>query len=236
MILFNSVSKRYNNDKLALNNVNFFIDKGEFVFIIGASGAGKSTITKLIMREELPTDGSIMINNTDITLLPRKELPFYRRKLGMVFQDFRLIPGKSVYENVAFALQITGASAKEVRRRVPNVLSMVGLSHKAKALPNQLSGGEQQRVALARAMVNNPPVLIADEPTGNLDPVNSEEIMQILMDINKNGTTVLTVTHAEDIVNRMKKRVIEIQEGVIIRDEEQGAYVADGLTVNSKVF
>lgn len=225
MILFNSVSKKYNNDKLALDNVNFFIDKGEFVFIIGSSGAGKSTITKLIMREELPTGGRIMINNTDITMLPRNELPYYRRKLGMVFQDFRLIQTKTVYENVAFALQITGATAKEVRRVVPNVLSMVGLSHKAKAFPNQLSGGEQQRVALARAMVNNPPVLIADEPTGNLDPTNAEEIMQILMDINKHGTTVLTVTHADDIVNRMKKRVIEIQEGIIIRDQEQGAYI-----------
>lgn len=225
MILFNSVSKRYNNDKLALDNVNFFIDKGEFVFIIGASGAGKSTITKLIMREELPTNGSILINNTDITLLPRKELPYYRRKLGMVFQDFRLLQSKTVYDNVAFALQITGATVKEVRRRVPNVLSMVGLSHKAKAFPNQLSGGEQQRVALARAMVNNPPVLITDEPTGNLDPSTSEEIMQILSDINKHGTTILTVTHAEDIVNRFKKRVIEIQDGVIIRDEEQGKYL-----------
>lgn len=225
MILFNSVSKRYNNDKLALDNVNFFIDKGEFVFIIGSSGAGKSTITKLIMREELPTEGRILIGNTDITMLPRNELPYYRRKLGMVFQDFRLIPSKTVYDNVAFALQITGATAKEVRRRVPNVLSMVGLSHKAKSLPNHLSGGEQQRVSLARAMVNNPPVLIADEPTGNLDPTTTEEIMQILLDINKHGTTVLTVTHADDIVNRMKKRVIEIQEGIIIRDQEQGAYV-----------
>lgn len=237
MILFNNVSKRYDNsDRLALDNVNFFIDKGEFVFIIGSSGAGKSTITKLIMREELPTSGNIIINNTDITLLPRKELPYYRRKLGIVFQDFRLIQSKNVYENVAFALQITGASAKEVRRRVPSVLNMVGLSHKAKAMPAHLSGGEQQRVALARAMVNNPPVLIADEPTGNLDPANSEEIIQILLDINMHGTTVLMVTHAEDIVNRMKKRVIEIQEGVIIRDQEHGSYMSNGFIKQNKIF
>lgn len=225
VILFNNVSKRYENGTLALNEVNFFVDKGEFVFIIGSSGAGKSTITKLIMCEEAPTGGSILINRTDITRLPHDELPYYRRKMGMVFQDFRLLPNKTVFDNVAFGMLVTGASKRDIRRKVPAVLNMVGLANKAKARPNQLSGGEQQRVSLARAMVNNPPVLLADEPTGNLDPATAEEIMQILEEINYHGTTVLVVTHASDIVDRMQKRVIEIQSGQVVRDEAQGAYV-----------
>jgi len=224
LILLNNVSKKYENGTLALDNVSFYITKGEFVFIVGSSGAGKSTLTKLILCEEKLTGGSLRINGVDIDGLHKKELPFYRRSLGMVFQDFRLLPNKSVFDNVAFAMQIRGATNKEIRRSVPNVLSMVGLSHKARVRPNELSGGEQQRVALARAMVNNPPVLIADEPTGNLDPSTAGEIMQILEDINRRGTTVLVITHAKGIVDKMQKRVIEIDRGNIIRDEERGGY------------
>lgn len=218
MIFFNNVTKRYDNGTVALDDVSFFIDKGEFVFIVGSSGAGKSTITKLILCEEQPTGGTVLINGINLKDLKHREMPFYRRQIGIVFQDFRLLPNKSVYDNIAFAMQVRNATTKEIRRAIPNVLSMVGLSHKAKVRPGQLSGGEQQRVALARAMVNNPPVLIADEPTGNLDPATAFEIMQLLEDINKRGTTVLTVTHARDIVDKMKKRVIEIDNGTIIRD------------------
>lgn len=225
MIMFNNVSMKYEDTgELALDQVNFLVEKGEFVFIIGASGAGKSTITHLITREITPTDGSILVGGQDISTLKRRHLPYYRRKIGMVFQDFRLLESKTVYENVAFALQITGTSSKNIRRIVPNVLGMVGLSGKANALPSQLSGGEMQRVALARAMANNPDLLIADEPTGNLDPQNAEEIMNILLDINKHGTTVLTVTHDVNMVNKMKQRVIEIQDGVIVRDQQEGSY------------
>lgn len=222
MIFFDNVTKKYENGTIAVNNVSFFIDKGEFVFIVGSSGAGKSTITKLLLCEEQPTSGTILINGINIKNLKHSEMPYYRRQLGMVFQDFRLLPNKTVYENIAFAMQVRNASTREIRRAIPNVLSLVGLSNKAKVKPGQLSGGEQQRVALARAMVNNPPVLIADEPTGNLDPTTAFEIMQLLEDINKRGTTVLTVTHARDIVNTMKKRVIEIDNGCIIRDEVGG--------------
>ncbi len=222
MVFFNHVTKQYDNGIVALDDVNFFVDKGEFVFIVGSSGAGKSTITKLILCEEHPTGGSILINGINLSELRHREMPCYRRQLGMVFQDFRLLPNKSVFDNIAFAMHVRSATAKEIRRGVPNVLAMVGLSAKAKARPNQLSGGEQQRVALARAMVNNPPVLIADEPTGNLDPTTAEGIMNILEDINKRGTTVITVTHAQDHVNRMKKRVIEIDYGKIVRDEIGG--------------
>lgn len=218
MIFFNNVTKQYENGTVALDKVSFFIDKGEFVFIVGSSGAGKSTITKLILCEDQPTKGTVLINGINLKDLKHREMPFYRRQLGMVFQDFRLLPNKTVYDNIAFAMQVRNAASKEIRRAIPNVLSMVGLSHKAKVKPWQLSGGEQQRVALARAMVNNPPVLIADEPTGNLDPATAFDIIRILEDINKRGTTVLTVTHARDVVNKMKKRVIEIDEGNIIRD------------------
>ena len=218
MIIFNNVSKVYGNGTKALDNVNFFVQKGEFVFLVGMSGAGKSTITKLILSEEKPTEGSIVINGINVEKLRKRDLPYYRRSMGMVFQDFRLLPNKTVFENVAFALRVCGASQKEIRRSVPSALSMVGLTHKAKARPLELSGGEQQRVALARAMVGNPPILIADEPTGNLDPATSLEIMQLLEDINKKGTTVITVTHALDLVDKMEKRVIEIKQGSIIRD------------------
>ena len=214
----------YNHNIFALSNVNIVIEKGEFVFLVGPSGAGKSTFVKALLKEIDLTNGSIIVNNTDITKLKRNDIPYYRRKIGVVFQDFRLIPNLSVYENVAFAMRVIEAPVKEIRKRVPMVLSMVGLSTKYKALPHQLSGGEQQRVSLARAMVNNPALLIADEPTGNLDPDTAMEIMDTLNDINHAGTTVLMATHAKDIVDNMRKRVIALEKGVVIRDEKRGAY------------
>ncbi len=225
MVFFSDVSKKYEKtNTLALDRVSFYIEKGEFVFIIGSSGAGKSTITKLMLAEEQLTDGSITINGIDVGSLKRKNIPFYRRSIGMVFQDFRLLSNKTVYENVAFAMKIRNASKKEIRRAVPAILSMVGISDKAKAMPHQLSGGEQQRVALARAMINNPAVIIADEPTGNLDPATADEIMELFEAINKRGTTVIIITHAKDIVDKMQKRVIELDNGSMVRDEQKGGY------------
>ncbi|MBU5485157.1 cell division ATP-binding protein FtsE [Clostridium sp. MSJ-11] len=224
MIEFKNVNKVYNNNIFALSNMSLTINKGEFVFLVGPSGAGKSTFIKSLLKEIEPTSGSIFINNVNIGELKRKDIPHYRRKIGMVFQDFRLIPTLNVYENVAFAMRVIEMPLKEIRKKVPAVLSMVGLSSKHKAFPHQLSGGEQQRVALARAIVNNPSLLIADEPTGNLDPETAMEIMDILNDINHAGTTVLMATHAKDIVNSMRKRVIAIEKGVIVRDEQRGAY------------
>ncbi len=225
MVFFSDVSKKYDKtNTLALDRVSFYIEKGEFVFIIGSSGAGKSTLTKLMLAEEQLTDGNITINGTDVGSLKKKNIPMYRRSIGMVFQDFRLLNNKTVYENVAFAMQIRNASKKEIRRAVPAILSMVGISDKAKAMPYQLSGGEQQRVALARAMVNNPPVLIADEPTGNLDPATADEIMELFEAINRRGTTVIIITHAKDIVDKMQKRVIELDRGSMVRDVQKGGY------------
>ncbi|MFL0249068.1 cell division ATP-binding protein FtsE [Clostridium neuense] len=224
MIEFKNVSKVYGNDVTALSNVSISIDRGEFVFVVGASGAGKSTFIKLLMKEIEPTKGNIIVNDTDITTLKRKQIPYYRRKIGMVFQDYRLIPTLSVYENVAFAMRIVEASYREIKKRVPLVLSLVGLSDKHNDFPNQLSGGEQQRVALARAIVNNPSFLIADEPTGNLDPETAMGIVSLISDINKAGTTVIMATHAEQIVNHMKKRVIAVENGTIVRDERKGRY------------
>lgn len=224
MIIFSNVSKTYENGTKALDNVSFFIDRGEFVFVVGPSGAGKSTLIKLLMHEETATSGDVIINNVNVGALRQKEIPYLRRSMGVVFQDFRLLPKKTVYENVSFAMEIVGASKREMRRQVPNVLSMVGLSHKAKMLPSQLSGGEQQRVVLARALANNPALLIADEPTGNLNPKTAMEIVELLDDINKRGTTVIMATHAKDIVDSMKKRVIAIEDGVIARDEARGEY------------
>ncbi len=225
MVFFSDVSKKYDKtNTLALDRVSFYIEKGEFVFIIGSSGAGKSTLTKLMLAEEQLTDGSITINGIDVGNLKNKDIPYYRRSIGMVFQDFRLLNNKTVYENVAFSMQIRNASKKEIRRAVPAILSMVGISDKAKAMPYQLSGGEQQRVALARAMVNNPAVLIADEPTGNLDPATADEIMELFDAINKRGTTVIIITHAKDIVDKMQKRVIELESGSMIRDVQKGGY------------
>ncbi|MEQ8155104.1 MAG: cell division ATP-binding protein FtsE [Clostridiaceae bacterium] len=224
MIEFKNVSKVYNNNVRALSNVNINIQAGEFVFLVGPSGAGKSTFIKMILKEIEPSEGTLTVNDTDLSVIKRSQIPYYRRKIGMVFQDFRLIPTLNVYENVAFAMRVVESSPKEIRRRVPMVLSLVGLSHKYKMFPNQLSGGEQQRVSLARAIVNNPAVLIADEPTGNLDPETATEIMNLLDDINRGGTTVLMATHAKDIVDSMKKRVIAIEKGQIARDEMRGRY------------
>ncbi|MBM7684414.1 cell division ATP-binding protein FtsE [Defluviitalea raffinosedens] len=224
MIELHNITKIYPNNVTALKNISLSIEKGEFVFIIGSSGSGKSTLLKLLLKEIEPTEGEIIISDKNITHLKKKEIPFLRRKLGVVFQDFRLLPNKTVYENVAFAMQIVEATPKEIRRNVPMVLSMVGLAKKARCYPSQLSGGEQQRTALARAIVNNPPILICDEPTGNLDPLTSWEIMKLLKDINDRGTTVIIATHEKDIVDKMKKRVIEIKEGVLIRDLQKGGY------------
>lgn len=224
MIQFRNVTKIYPNGLCALSNVNFTIKDGEFVFVVGASGAGKTTLMKLLLKEIEPTSGSIIVDDIDLSTLKRKEIPYYRRKLGVVFQDFRLLPDRTAYENVAFAMEIVGASPREIRRRVPAVLNMVGLGLKAHAYPYQLSGGEQQRVAIARALVNNPSILIADEPTGNLDPVTAMEIMKILNLINRRGTTVIMATHAKNIVNAMRKRVLQFRKGVLIRDEQEGGY------------
>lgn len=224
MILLSNVTKVYPNGSTALDDISFFIERGEFVFIVGPSGSGKSTLIKLLMHEELATSGEVIINNDDISTLKRREIPYLRRSMGVVFQDFRLLSNKTVFENVAFAMDIIGASKKEIRKQVPTVLSLVGLSHKAKSYPSELSGGEQQRVALARALVNNPAFLIADEPTGNLNPKAAMEIMELLDDINKRGTTVIMATHAKDIVDKMKKRVIAIEDGKLVRDETRGGY------------
>lgn len=222
MIEFKNVSKKYATGTEAVNNANFKIDKGDFVFLVGASGSGKSTLIKLILKEEEPTTGNIIINGKDTTFLKPKRIPYLRRSMGVVFQDFRLLPDKTVYENVAFAMYIVKATPRHIRRQVPMVLALVGLSQKAKVYPNELSGGEQQRVALARALVNNPSMIIADEPTGNLDPDTAWDIMQLLNEINLRGTTIVMATHAKDIVNKMNKRVIQINSGNIVRDEKGG--------------
>jgi len=224
LIEFQNVSKMYVNDVYALYNVNFRIQNGEFVFVVGASGAGKTTLVKLLLKEIEPTAGSIFVDGVDITTLKRREIPYYRRKIGVVFQDFRLLSDKTAYENVAFAMEIIGASRREIRRQVPAALGLVGLGSKAHDYPHQLSGGEQQRVALARALVNNPSILIADEPTGNLDPATSMEIMRIINMINRRGTTVIMATHARNIVNTMRKRVIQLDKGLLVRDEQEGGY------------
>ena len=224
MIEFNNVSKIYNNNVKALSDVSVKIDSGDFVFLVGPSGSGKSTFIKMLLKEIEPTMGSITVADKNLSERKRSQIPYYRRKIGMVFQDFRLIPTLNVYENVAFAMRVVEASQKEIRKRVPMVLSLVGLSHKYKMFPNELSGGEQQRVSLARAIVNNPSVLIADEPTGNLDPDTAKEIMELLEDINRSGTTIVMATHAKDIVDSMKKRVIAIEKGSIVRDDRRGMY------------
>lgn len=225
MIKLKNISKEYSNGVIALSNINLEIHKGEFVFLVGSSGAGKSTLIKLLLKEEEPTEGTLYLDNIDITDISDRRIPNIRRNIGVVFQDFRLLANKTVYENVSFAMEILGTHPKEIRRRVPMILSLVDLSSKASHFPDQLSGGENQRVSIARAIVNNPPVLIADEPTGNLDPDTSWEIMSVLTDINNRGTTVLMATHAKDIVNSLKKRVIAIENGIIVRDEEKGGYI-----------
>lgn len=227
MIEFKNVSKIYGTGVEAVHNATFTIEKGEFAFLVGASGSGKSTLIKLILKEEEANKGNIIINGRDITFLREKRVPFLRRSMGVVFQDFRLLPDKTVYDNVAFAMRIVNATPKHIRRQVPMVLSLVGLSNKAKMYPNELSGGEQQRVALARALVNNPSMIIADEPTGNLDPETAWEIMNLLNEINARGTTIVMATHARDIVDKMKKRVIQIEKGVIVRNDKRGGYTSE---------
>ena len=218
MIEFNNVTKTYKNGTEALKDVNLKIDKGEFVFVVGPSGAGKSTFIKLLLREEVPTKGHIEVNGFDLKKIKRRHIPKFRRSLGVVFQDFRLIPNMTVYDNVAFALRVTNVANRSIRQRVPYILNLVGLAHKARSYPEQLSGGEQQRVALARALVNNPSLLIADEPTGNVDPEMSMEIVELLSEINKCGTTVVMVTHEHDLVHKFDRRVITINHGNIVSD------------------
>ena len=224
MIEFKDVTKVYPNGTEALNGVNLTINDGEFVFIVGASGAGKSTMTKLLTREEKLTGGSITVNNFDLNKMPDRKVPYYRRQIGVVFQDFRLLDDMTVYENVAFAMQIIGESDKTIKRRVPSLLSIVGLQDKASCFPSQLSGGEQQRVALARALANNPKTIIADEPTGNIDPKLSMEIMNLLIKINGKNRTVIVVTHEKDLVDYFRKRVITIEHGVVVGDREGGMF------------
>lgn len=226
MIEFVNVTKQYDDaGNIALYDANFKIENGEFVFLVGSSGAGKTTITKLLMRETNATEGQVILDGIDVTALPDKEIPYLRRKMGVVFQDFRLLEDRTVYENVEFAMRVVGAGKREIRRRVPEVLNEVGLNFKAKMYPRQLSGGEQQRVALARALANHPVILIADEPTGNLNPKTAMEIMEVFEEINRMGTTIIMATHAKDIVDIMKKRVIEIQDGKVVRDEVGGEYL-----------
>ena len=227
MIVLDNVSMTYPGGNTALKDINIQIKKGEFVFIVGRSGSGKTTLIKLLLRELVPTKGTIMVDNQDLTKLKRREIPKVRRKIGIVFQNFRLLKDLTVYENVAFAQRVIEAPAYQIRRQVPSMLTMVGLADKYRSYPRELSGGEQQRVAIARALVNDPPILIADEPTGNLDPENSVEIMKMLDEINKRGTTVVVVTHNQEIVNTMKKRVITLKKGRIISDEEKGGYTYD---------
>lgn len=226
MIQMYGVSKTYVGEVKveALKDINLHIKKGEFVFMVGPSGAGKSSLTKLIIREELPTKGQIMVDSKSLLRMREREIPYFRRKIGFIFQDFRLLMERTVYENVAFAMEAIEMSRGEVKDRVPAVLEMVGLKDKLQAYPHQLSGGQQQRVCIARAVVNDPRIIIADEPTGNLDPDTSWEVMNILMAINKRGTTVVVATHDRDMVDRMKRRVVALSSGRIIRDEERGGY------------
>lgn len=224
MIKLVNIGKVYKGGVRALSDINLHIHKGEFVYIVGESGAGKSTLVKLLLKEEKATSGEMFINDVNVTDVSNRRIPYIRRNLGVVFQDFRLLHNKTVYENISFAMEILGADPKEIRRRVPVVLNRVDLSRKASSFPEQLSGGEQQRVSIARSIVNNPPILLADEPTGNLDPDNALEIMKILNDINARGTTVIMATHAKEIVDNLRRRVIQLKDGVVIRDQKRGGY------------
>lgn len=224
MIEFVNLVKKYDHGITAIDNVNLKIDKGEFAFLVGPSGSGKSTFLRLLIKEEDPTSGKILVDGKDITRLKKKEIPYLRRKIGFVFQDFRLLYDRTVEENIVFALRIVEASERDIKMQLKSVLQMVGLTGKEKFYPNQLSGGEQQRVALARALATKPPILIADEPTGNLDPVTAEEIFKTLLEINSRGTTILVVTHAKDIVDKLNKRVIALDHGKVVKDEARGVY------------
>jgi cell division transport system ATP-binding protein len=226
IIEFRDVSKRYPGGEVGLDHVSFSVRRGEFVFLVGASGSGKSTTIRLLIKETDPTDGRIAVAGRDLADISRRRVPYYRRNLGVVFQDYKLLPNRTVYENVAYALQVTGGTRREIREKVPDILRLTGLSLKLHSYPDQLSGGEQQRVSVARAFVNHPPLLLADEPTGNLDPETSIGIMQLLYRINRTGTTVLVATHDVAMVDKMRRRVIELSEGRVVRDERAGAYAA----------
>ncbi len=224
MIKFKDVTVIYDKDIVGLDNVSFKIEDGEFVFLVGKTGAGKSSAIKLLTGEIKPTSGDVIVDGIYVSSLRRSKIPYLRRAQGVVFQDFRLLPNKTVYENVAFAMEIIGKKKKEIKRKVPKILELVGLSERARNYPNEISGGEQQRVSIARALVNSPSLIIADEPTGNLDVETSNEVMKLFDEINKMGTTIVMVTHSEKIVNDMKKRVIQLENGSIVRDEKEGVY------------
>ncbi|MDD2376096.1 MAG: cell division ATP-binding protein FtsE [Clostridia bacterium] len=225
MIEFINVSKKYNHDVAALEDINIKIEKGEFVFLVGPSGSGKSTFLKLMVKEDDATTGTVIVNNTNVNKLKEKDIPFLRRKIGFVFQDFRLLYDRTVAENIIFALRVVEASEKDIKFQLKSVLELVGLDGKENCYPNQLSGGEQQRISLARALATRPPIIIADEPTGNLDPKTANEIFKTLLDINARGTTVLVVTHAKDIVDGLNKRVIALDNGKVVRDDARGGYL-----------
>ncbi|TCL55359.1 cell division transport system ATP-binding protein [Hydrogenispora ethanolica] len=228
MIQFQGVSKVYPNGVVALNEIDLSIEKGEFVFMVGPSGAGKTTFIKLVIRRELPNQGQIYIGRKNLARMKEREIPRFRRNIGVIFQDYKLLPNKTVFENVSFALEVIEASRREIMRQVPAVLELVGLKDKANVFPQELSGGEQQRVSLARSIVNRPLLLLADEPTGNLDPDTSWGIMDLLMEINKRGTTIVMATHNKSIVDRMRRRVIAMENGKITRDEQKGVYGLEG--------
>jgi cell division transport system ATP-binding protein len=227
MIVFENVTKVYEPDVTALDSVTFVIEKGEFVFIVGASGSGKSTLIKLLLKEIEPTSGRIIVGGRDLTRLKHGKVPLLRRNVGCVFQDFKLLPSRTAADNVAYALKVQGESRASIRRKVPEVMNMVGLAHKMSSFPDELSGGEQQRVSIARAVVNHPPLLVCDEPTGNLDPDTSVGIMQLLYRINRAGTTILMVTHDREMVDKMRKRVIALEDGRLARDERRGGYTSE---------
>ncbi|WP_443683467.1 cell division ATP-binding protein FtsE [Phascolarctobacterium faecium] len=224
MLLMTDVSKTYPSGSVALRDVNIHIQPGEFVFVVGPSGAGKSTFIKMLFREVIPTTGNIYVNGVDLLELKEKEIPYLRRQLGIIFQDYRLLPDRTVYDNVAFAMQVIETPYRKIKRRVMSVLDLVGLRKRANSYPTELSGGEQQRVAIARAIVNDPLLVIADEPTGNLDPETSWDIMRISSEINESGTTIVMATHDKEIVDNMEKRVIAIEKGSIVRDDLKGVY------------
>jgi cell division transport system ATP-binding protein len=230
VIEFRGVSKHYPAGDVGLDQATFTIDREEFVFLVGSTGSGKSTVMRLLIKELEPSDGHIHVAGRDLSQIKRKRVPFYRRNIGVVFQDFKLLPNRTVYENVAYALQVTGGSRREIRQKVPDILRLSGLSTKLHNYPDQLSGGEQQRVAIARAFVNHPPLLLADEPTGNLDPDTSIEIMRLLYRINRTGTTVLVATHDHAMVDKLRRRVLELSRGRIVRDEATGLYARDETT------
>ena len=225
MVIFENISKIYYPNTIALDNVSFKIKEKEFISIVGKSGAGKTTLLKLLLVEEKPTEGKIFFNNQDLSLIKAKDLPFLRRKIGAVFQDYKLLPSKTAYENVAYAMEVIGASDFEISRDVPEVLKIVGLTDRVNNFPAELSGGERQRVAIARALIHRPEIILADEPTGNLDPYNTLEIIRLLLKINELGTTVVLATHNRDIINRLEKRVITLENGRVVRDEEAGRFI-----------